>query len=374
MDPVPPIAEGAQLHHHRLVPGLGAHRTVVGHGQDALGVAQQGLGREEADQLGVARQPAPLERLGHSPADRLLGLHGREARQPLPGLAELVVRALHLRLEAAEPGVGLVLEEDVGRQQQQHRQGEQGPALGGRYPFGSNFGCVASVAACAVRSDAALRASERRGPRPRSDAASRFRLARPKKDENTKMLKLGKLSPQSSVLLVCDVQERFRDVIHQFPAVVRASKFLVDGCLALQVPVVATEQYPKALGATVAELGQPFPRFAKMTFSMVVPELEAAVGAGKQDYILCGIEAQVCVLQTALDLLERGKTVHVVVDAVSSSRALDRAVALQRLQAAGALLTSAESVLFQLLGSAQHPAFKQVSALAKEYGKQPSTL
>lgn len=187
-------------------------------------------------------------------------------------------------------------------------------------------------------------------------------------------MKLGRLSPQSSVLLVCDVQERFRAVIHQFPSVVRASGFLVDGCLALQVPVVATEQNPRALGATVAELGQPFPRLPKMLFSMLTPELEAAVDPGRQDFILCGIEAHVCVLQTALDLLARGKTVHVVVDAVSSSRALDRAVALGRLQAAGALLTSAESVLFQLLGSAQHPAFRQVSALAKEYGKQPSAL
>lgn len=186
---------------------------------------------------------------------------------------------------------------------------------------------------------------------------------------------LGKLTPASSVLLVCDIQERFRDIIHQFPSVVRTSKFLVDGCAALSVPIVATEQYPKALGATVKELNpSAFPCFAKMDFSMCTPEVEAHVGAGKQDYIICGLETQVCVLQTTLDLLEQGKTVHVVVDAVSSSRALDRAVALQRLQSAGAVLTTAESVLFQLMRSAKHPNFKVVSNLAKEYGKAPSEL
>lgn len=186
---------------------------------------------------------------------------------------------------------------------------------------------------------------------------------------------LGKLTPASSVLLVCDIQERFRDIIHQFPSVVRTSKFLVDGCTALNVPIVATEQYPKALGVTVKELNpSAFPCFAKMDFSMCTPEVEAHVGSGKQDYIICGLETQVCVLQTALDLLEQGKTVHVVVDAVSSSRALDRAVALQRLQSAGAVLTTAESVLFQLMRSAKHPNFKVVSNLAKEYGKAPSEL
>jgi nicotinamidase-related amidase len=214
---------------------------------------------------------------------------------------------------------------------------------------------------------------------------------------------LGKLSVDNSVLLVCDIQERFRDIIWHFDcrsragpraippaacrpsrgaradaareAVVRVSKLLVDGASVMKLPVLATEQYPKALGATVGELG-PVPRIPKMLFSMYTPEVKAhlATLGPRDNFLLCGLETHVCVLQTCLDLLEAGKTVHVVVDGVSSSRSLDRAVALRRMEAAGAIMTTAESTLFQLMGSANYPNFKSVSGLVKEYGKKPSEL
>ena len=165
----------------------------------------------------------------------------------------------------------------------------------------------------------------------------------------------------------------------RFDGVVKASKAMVDGCRALGIPQVATEQYPKALGKTVKELdGYDFPRISKMDFSMMTPDVKAhlaALGPGRSDNVLIvGLETHVCVLQTTLELIEAGKTVHIVVDGVSSQRVTDRDVALRRLERAGAVLTTVESALFALTRSANHPNFKKVSDVAKTYGKDPSTL
>lgn len=192
---------------------------------------------------------------------------------------------------------------------------------------------------------------------------------------------IGKLNPSSTVLLVCDVQERFREIIHKFESVAKTSKLMVEGFNALGLPIVTTEQYPKALGTTIAELPLKGPNnktFQKMDFSMLTPEvrqhLSVTASAAKIDYLIVGLETHVCVLQTALDILESGSNVHVVVDAVSSSRPLDRQTALQRIEAAGGILTTAESALFMLMKSANHPNFKTISGLVKEYGKNPSNL
>ena len=172
------------------------------------------------------------------------------------------------------------------------------------------------------------------------------------------------------MLLICDVQDRFRDIIWGFDSVVRTSKLMIDGASVMKVPVVATEQYPKALGATVPELGGNLTRIPKMLFSMHTTEVKAhlATLGPRDNFLICGLETHVCVLQTCLDLIEAGKTVHVVVDGVSSSRQLDRSVALKRLEAAGAIMTTAESALFMLMGSANYANFKQISNLVKEYG------
>jgi nicotinamidase-related amidase len=191
---------------------------------------------------------------------------------------------------------------------------------------------------------------------------------------------MQRITASNAVIMVCDVQERFRDIIWQFASVVRTSKLMIDAANVLQVPVIATEQYPKALGATVGELGTQIPRISKMKFSMLVPEVKAHLatlpdgGVGRTHFLVVGLETHVCVLQTCLDLLEAGNAVHVVVDGVSSTRQLDRAVALRRLELAGAIMTTAESALFQIMGSAEYANFKQVSALVKEFGKKPSEL
>jgi len=191
-------------------------------------------------------------------------------------------------------------------------------------------------------------------------------------------MNLGRLTPANTVLLICDIQERFRGVIWKFDSLIRTSKLLVDGCSAIGVPIICTEQNPKALGKTVAELNAAkFPTFSKMDFSMATPQVMqhvATLGAEKTNFIIVGMETHVCVLQTTLDLIAQGKTVHIAVDAVSSSRPTDRAVALKRLENAGAFMTTAESTLFLLMGSANFANFKTVSNLVKEYGKNPSEL
>lgn len=178
-------------------------------------------------------------------------------------------------------------------------------------------------------------------------------------------------------MLVCDVQERFRTAIHAFPAVVDTTARLVKGCAALGVPVLVTEQYPKALGPTVPEVASVLPPdtpppIAKTDFSMwpaIAPRLDVA--GERRHLILVGIEAHVCVLQTALDALAAGADVHLVVDGVSSQRPGDRATGIARALAAGAHAATSEMVLFQMAGGAGHPAFKAISALAKEARAEP---
>jgi len=184
----------------------------------------------------------------------------------------------------------------------------------------------------------------------------------------------------NAVFFVCDVQERFAPLVHRWPAVVHTSRTLVRAAAALNSDVVVTEQYPKALGRTAAALLEALPPgapvFAKTRFSMLTREVEAHLAArdaardaarAYDTAVLFGIEAHVCVQQTALDLLDAGKRVFVVADGVSSQRPGDRTVALQALAAAGATVTTLEGALFALMRDAAHPAFKAVSRLCVEH-------
>ncbi|KAL9936963.1 hypothetical protein V8E36_004198 [Tilletia maclaganii] len=194
------------------------------------------------------------------------------------------------------------------------------------------------------------------------------------------MAAVTRISARSTAVFVCDMQERFRTAIHGFDHVVNASAKVLCAAQILQLPVFTTEQNPKALGATVAPLLDIIktlpPTSAeaihpKTRFSMVLPDvtdrwLESAAEGGVKSVIMTGIESHVCVLQTTLDLLERGLQVHVLADAVSSCNAEEIPIALARLRQAGAQITTSESILFQLLEDASHPNFKMISGLIKE--------
>jgi nicotinamidase-related amidase len=177
------------------------------------------------------------------------------------------------------------------------------------------------------------------------------------------------LAAHESALLVIDVQEKLMVKIPDAAALTRNIAFLIDVARALEVEVVATEQYPKGLGPTVAPLAQRLPtRPDKLAFSSCgVPGLADGLrAAGRTRIVLAGIEAHVCVLNTALDLLAGGFTVYLAVDAVGSRYDIDRDIAIQRLAGAGAILTTAETCAFEWLGGAQHPQFKAVSRLVQE--------
>ncbi|GMT24925.1 hypothetical protein PFISCL1PPCAC_16222, partial [Pristionchus fissidentatus] len=174
-----------------------------------------------------------------------------------------------------------------------------------------------------------------------------------------------RLSSKDSVLFVCDLQEKFRQNIIKFPEVVTVASRLVAAASTLEMPIVATEQYPKGLGHLVTELNLPekTPVFDKTKFSMCIPPVDQLLSPTPKSVILCGIEAHVCVLQTTLDLLERGIAVHVVADATSSRSAVDRAFAFKQMERAGAILTTSECVILGLVGGSDHEKFKQIQKI-----------
>jgi nicotinamidase-related amidase len=200
---------------------------------------------------------------------------------------------------------------------------------------------------------------------------------------------IGKLNPATTCLLLCDIQDRFRPLIHNAESVISTSNFLCRVATTLEVPIVATEQYSKVFGHTTldvlkgegsgevsgdnSEVPQiAVPTFEKKLFSMMTPEVKSHLSVtqpGVKSFILFGIEAHVCVQQTALDLLEEGYDVHVVVDAVSSQSSFDRELALTRMAQSGAFLTTAQSTAFMLMGTAEHANFKEVSKMIVKQGQ-----
>ncbi len=175
-----------------------------------------------------------------------------------------------------------------------------------------------------------------------------------------------RLDPARAIVVVVDIQEAFRPAIDEFDGVVDASAALIQGARALDVPIVVTEQYPGGLGDTVPELLEHLEgveRLPKTVFA--ASRADGFALGGRDQAILCGIEAHVCVTQTALDLLAGGTAVHVVTDAVSSRTAANRAVGLRRMEAAGATTSSVEMALFELLGAAGGEAFKTIQRLVK---------
>ena len=169
------------------------------------------------------------------------------------------------------------------------------------------------------------------------------------------------LRRRDTALVVVDVQEGFRSYT-SFEAVARACSKLVGGARILEVPLIVSEQYPKGLGHTAPEVGlEDEHRIEKTVFSAA--RAEGFDLAGRTQAIVCGIETHVCVSQTVHDLLDRGMDVHVPADAVGSRHQLDYERGLERLEQAGAIVSTVESVLFELLERAGTPEFKAVQRL-----------
>ncbi len=178
---------------------------------------------------------------------------------------------------------------------------------------------------------------------------------------------MNALNSENTVCIVVDIQERLTPALNEAEAMVASSRLLLQGLQALAVPLLVTEQYPKGLGVTVAAvkllLGDAL-LFEKTRFSAFTDEVAAALKTqGAQNVILVGAEAHVCMLQTALDLRAAGYAVYVPFECTTSRAAANKANALAQMSAAGVVVSNVESVLFQLLADAKHPAFKTVSKL-----------
>jgi nicotinamidase-related amidase len=183
----------------------------------------------------------------------------------------------------------------------------------------------------------------------------------------------GKLDPGRASLLVIDVQEAFRP-LPGFERIAGAAATLARGADAIGIPVVVTEQYPKGLGATVPEVAEALPGGVEPLDKMVfaASQAEGFDLGGRDQVILCGVEAHVCVNQTALDLLGTGLEVHVVRDAVGSRFDENMEVGLEKMERAGAVVTTVETALFELLGRAGTDEFRRVQRLILEYAPNPA--
>jgi nicotinamidase-related amidase len=177
-----------------------------------------------------------------------------------------------------------------------------------------------------------------------------------------------KLDRSRAALAVIDVQEAFRPVVLDFEQIAANVAVLIQSARILALPVLVTEQYPQGLGATVPEVAnhlEGIEPIEKVCFSALDADGFPARLAERDQVLLCGIEAHVCVNQTAEDLLTSGKEVHVVQDAVSSRTAANRDLGLHKMEHSGAVVTSVETALFELLRAAGSPEFKQIQALVK---------
>lgn len=178
-----------------------------------------------------------------------------------------------------------------------------------------------------------------------------------------------RLHAPTSLLCVVDIQERLLPAIPTGPQVVSMAGRLADAATLLGVRSVLTEQYPKGLGPTPPDLAAKLPpALTKMTFSCCGSDaftaaLTAALTADIESVLISGLETHVCIQQTALDLLARGLTVFIAVDAVASRHTLDHEIALRRLESSGAILTTTEAALFEWCRSAEHSQFQAIRKL-----------
>ena len=178
------------------------------------------------------------------------------------------------------------------------------------------------------------------------------------------------LETDNTALVIVDVQGRLAQHMADREALFGNLQRMVKGALALELPILWVEQLPGKLGPTIPEVAELLPGhrpIAKSSFSCAQnPEFNAALAqAGRRQLLLVGMEAHVCVYQSAVDLVQASYEVEVVADAVGSRSADNRAAGLRKMQARGVGLSSTEMALFELLGDAGHPAFRDIQALLK---------
>ena len=178
------------------------------------------------------------------------------------------------------------------------------------------------------------------------------------------------INADRSALLVVDIQARLAPAMHELDRLVRNAGILVDAAQRMNIPIMVTEQYPKGLGRTLEAIS------ARANGAVVLDKVEFSAAANpriieqffalnRRQAVLCGIEAHVCVLQTALDLIDQGVDVAVVRDASTSRRPESAESAYRRLESEGVTIATTEMVVFEWLGRADSPVFRDVSKLIR---------
>lgn len=173
------------------------------------------------------------------------------------------------------------------------------------------------------------------------------------------------IDSERSGLLVVDIQDKLLHHVHDWQALLQNAIWLVRVARKVGVPVMATEQYPQGLGHTTAALLRELPEGAvadKVHFSCAAARcLPGLPGGDRPQVVICGMEAHVCVMQTAIELKLAGKEVFVVGDSVGSRNPADKACALERMRGYGIEIVSREMVAFEWLRQAGTPLFKEIS-------------
>jgi nicotinamidase-related amidase len=178
------------------------------------------------------------------------------------------------------------------------------------------------------------------------------------------------LKIENTILIVIDLQEKLVRAMHQKEQLIENSRKLITGLQLLNVPAICTEQNPRGLGNTIPEISSLFGSFnplPKFSFSCCGDSgfMKEVSKYGRKQVLLAGIEAHVCVYQTAVDLLNLGYEVQFVSDCMSSRTAGNLNVAIERLTNEGVKITSTEMLLFELLGKAEGNLFKEISKIVK---------
>lgn len=179
-----------------------------------------------------------------------------------------------------------------------------------------------------------------------------------------------RITKENTVGLIVDMQERLFPVMNEKETLLKNCQILIEGLGVLGIPLVVSQQYTKGLGETLPEIQSlihDFEYIEKKDFSCWdTPEIAEILNElGAQNIIICGIESHVCVLQTAVDLKAAGMNPIVVVDCISSRSKANYELAKERFRAEGILMTSYESILFELTRSAGAPEFRAISKLVK---------
>lgn len=178
------------------------------------------------------------------------------------------------------------------------------------------------------------------------------------------------LTTENSLLLVIDFQERMMPAIRESEALLERSAKFVKGCKILEIPALVTQQYTKGLGATVPQIADAlgeFEYYEKVAFSCYMDDeiREKLRASGKKYILVTGVEAHICVQQTVLHLLDADYNVYLIADCTGSRSRDDFDYARRRMAHAGAVVTTLESALFEMMLSAEHPKRKEISSLVK---------